>query len=372
MAGILFLGFFLASCDPDEGPGGNPPPDNDVDLTHIPYNPTPYDLEIPPGFPEMHIPPDNPLTQEGVELGRFLFFDPILSGDSTQSCGTCHMPKGNFTDNQPVSEGITGALGSRSAMPLSNIGFANNGLFWDGRAPTLEEQALQPVENPIEMAAEWEDVEERLRRHPVYQEMFRKAFGIQKASEIDRFLAAKAIAQFQRTLISAGSKFDRKVLQNDPSVFFTDLETDGFLMFFDKGQSLGFPDAECFHCHNEPLFTTEEYKNNGLDSVPDLNSFPDKGRGEVTGKVIDNGTFRIPTLRNIALSAPYMHDGRFQTLEEVLEHYNSGGHFAPNVDAGFIRPLGLTEYQKEAIIAFLHTLTDTSFINNPAFQNPFE
>ena len=360
----------LPACKDDDGP--QPPPDG-VDLTDIPFDPTSYQLETPPGFPAMDIPADNPLTEQGIDLGRHLFFDPILSVDSTIACASCHDPKFSFTDGEAFSEGVNGQLGTRSAMAIINAGFFHNGFFWDGRAATLEEQALQPVENPIEMADSWDNVEAKLQRHPMYQKKFREAFGIKNSKEITRDLAAKAIAQFERILISANSKFDRKIYQNDPDPFlFSDLETDGYFIYFDdlsNSQVAG----HCAHCHDGgPLLTSDDYFNNGIEDVASLDDFPDLGRGTVSGKRSDNGKFRAPTLRNIALTAPYMHDGRFQTLEQVIDHYNSGGHFVENVNAQSIRPLHLSEYDKQALIAFLNTFTDTSFVNNPMFQNPFE
>jgi cytochrome c peroxidase len=342
------------------------------DLEDIAYEPQAYNLEIPKGFPPMDIPPDNPLTVDGVQLGRFLFYDPILSADSSMSCSSCHLPSGNFTDNLAVSPGVQGFTGHRSAMSLLDVGFFTNGLFWDGRVRTLEEQALLPIEDPLELNTTWPEVIEKLQRHSFYPEMFRKAFGILDRSEITKELAAKAIAQFERSLISSGtSRFDRKFLAGEPFIDFSDAEFRGFDMYFDiPGSPL--PDAQCFHCHDAPLFTNNEYFNNGLQEVATLNDFADRGRGGVTGRLIDNGKFRAPSLRNIMLSAPYMHNGSLLTIEDVLDFYNEGIHFADNLDENLVIPMGLTESQKADIIAFLHTLTDTAAVNNPAYSNPFQ
>ncbi|MBR9919420.1 MAG: cytochrome C peroxidase [Bacteroidetes bacterium] len=349
--------------------------DNPVmgDLEHIAYEPMPYDLQIPDFFPEMIIPEENPLTVDGVELGRFLFYDPILSLDSTQSCASCHLVEGAFTDNLAVSFGVQGLPGKRSSMSLLNVGYYYNGLFWDGRSPNLEEQALHPIEDPLEMDNTWEVVIDRLQNHEIYPEMFRKAFGIKDREDIDRDLATKAIASFERTLISGGnSKYDRKFLAQEPGVPFTVSEFRGRDMFFDESEE-GLPDAQCFHCHGGVLLTVNDYRNNGLQEVDDLNDFEDFGLGAVTGKLIDNGKFRAPTLRNIALTAPYMHDGSIETLEEVIDFYNEGVHYADNLDENLvIQPLGLDEEMKADLLAFLHTLTDTTFLSNPAYQNPFE
>lgn len=377
---LLVIPFLWTACKDDDGntePEGGPDPD----LIAIPYNPIEVTLELHDSLPQMAIPIDNPLTEAGIELGRHLFYDPVLSLDSTVSCNSCHLLDGGFTDNLPVSEGVNGAMGRRSSMSLFNIGFANNGLFWDGRRQTLEEQALDPVEDVHELAEDWDNVELKLRRSDFYPQMFRTAFGIESRDEITRELAAKALASFERTLILfGGSVFDRFKYLNEPGLNLPDAAVDGFNMFRDV-PSDNLPDIECEHCHTRPLFTSDNYRNNGLDAVDDLNDFEDLGRGGVTMNVIDNGKFRAPTLRNIALTAPYMHDGRFETLREVIEHYNSGGHPSLNKNT-LIVPLGMEEPEVtnnvvggdaiEAVIAFLHTLTDTTYLSNPAFQNPFE
>ncbi len=337
------------------------------DLSGIPYEPEPYIVNIPAIFPELEVPADNPMTKEGVQLGRRLFYDPILSADNSMSCSTCHEPDKNFTDGFSTSFGIDGIAGTRSSMSLENIGLFYNGLFWDGRAQTLEEQALEPITNPVELNNTWENVIEKLKEDDDYPQRFRKAFGIESRNEITKELAAKAIAQFERIIISnANSRYDQF---NRGEIFPTDSEYNGFDMFFDISPDL--PDAECAHCHGGPLFTTNEYINNGLDEAPDLNDFPDLGRGAITEYLYDNGKFRAPSLRNIALTAPYMHDGRFETLEEVIDHYNSGGHYAENVDP-LINNLGLNEEEKGDLLAFLLTLTDTTYLSNPDLSNPFE
>lgn len=378
---LLLLAFVLFDACKKDDPA--PVDDEDADLAVIAYDPEPYTIPKPPKFPEIPVPPDNPVTVDGIQLGRRLFYDPLLSADSTQSCASCHLPEGSFTDNKAVSTGIDGIAGRRSSMSLLNVAYVSRPLFWDGRSPSLEDQALRPVEDPIEMHNTWANVVDKLRKHPTYPAYFRKAFGITSRKQITKELAAKAIAQFERILISSGkSKYDR-YLNGDPDAL-DDEELDGKLMFFDEGGLLGFPDAQCFHCHGGITNTGFSFFNNGLDSVASLNDFKDKGRGEVTGNINDNGRFAAPTLRNIAMTAPYMHDGRFQTLEEVVAHYSKNGKGVSNEDP-FIRQIGfpipgtnpvkysgLTAYQQRAIVKFLHTLTDPDFVNNPDIANPFK
>ncbi len=367
----MVLSFLFAACKKDVDKSVPTPTNNtpqEQDLSNIPYQPTFTNIDRPANFPIMDIPEDNPLTQEGIELGRRLFFDPILSANNKMACTGCHFPSSSFTDDLAVSTGIDNKAGTRSSMALFNTGYYTKGLFWDGRTASLEAQALEPVEDPIELNHDWSAVVEDLKTTSPYPNLFRQAFGIDNTKEITKELAAKAIAQFERTIISADSKYDRVVRGEE---FFEDEEFNGWFMFFDVGGDL--PDAECAHCHNAPLFTVNDYFNNGIDSVADLTSFKDLGLGAVTNRVFDNGKFRAPTLRNIALTAPYMHDGRFQTLEEVIDHYNEGIHYIDNVDPLLLQPngLGLSEQNKKDLLAFLHTLTDTSFVNNPAFQSPF-
>ena len=353
--------FFILSCKDKEQDG----------LAIIPYAPTPYELKFKTKnlFPNMIIPADNPLTTEGVELGRFLFFDKLLSANGEMSCASCHLPESAFTDKEATSKGVDGISGKRSSMSLANIGYVNTGLFWDGRVKTLEEQAFFPVEDPIELHSSWTKVVAKLQAHADYPTRFRKAFGIKNTAEITKELAIKAIAQFERTLISDNAKIDQ-IFRRDTSTSFTDDEYDGYLLFFNTG---GAPDAQCGHCHTSPFYSSNDFFNNGLDAAATLTDFKDLGRGQFTKKLNDNGKFRTPSLRNIELTAPYMHDGRFKTLEEVVNHYASGGHYADNVDPFIpqIKLVNMNAKQKRQIIAFLKTLTDSTFANNPAFKSPF-
>ncbi|MBK8699553.1 MAG: cytochrome C peroxidase [Saprospiraceae bacterium] len=366
MKPFSFFAFILAvactilatSCGDDDVTAGN-------ELETIPYNPKPYLPEIPAYFPKLTTPDDNPLTEEGINLGRHLFFDNILSGDNTMSCSSCHDPQKGFADGKAVSTGIDGIAGRRSSMSLVNVGFTKNGMFWDGRAAQLEDQALLPVTDPIELHTTWTDVEARLRSHTDYPTRFRKAFGIKSKSEISKELAAKALSQYQRIILSGNSKYDRIKQGLDK---YDDLELIGFSLYTDlEGSDL--PDAECHHCHQLDLATADDYFNNGLQEAASLNDFKDLGRGGFTKQLADNGKMRAPTLRNVMLTAPYMHDGSLKTIDDVLNHYNSKGKTSPNKDP-LIRDLGLTPFHKKALIAFLHTLTDTSYLTNPLLKKP--
>ena len=335
------------------------------DLIQIPYNPEPYVVQIPQGFPQLEVPSDNPMTKEGVELGRRLFYDPILSLDSTVSCASCHFPSLAFTDGSKLSTGVNNAIGRRNAMSLVNVGFYYSGLFWDGRVGSLEEQSLHPIEDPVELNLDLDVLIERLQAHADYAPRFRKAFGIEDRSQIDRTLISKALAQFERIIVAGNSKFDQ--FERGETVL-SDDEALGYSMFFDFDD--GLKDGECSHCHSVSLFTANTYHNNGLDSVgSDYTLFNDIGLG-INGIVGDTGKFRTPTLRNIALTAPYMHDGRFNTLDEVMDHYNSGVKDSRNKDP-LVANLNINEEQRNAIVAFMKTLTDTSYLLIPEVNSPF-
>lgn len=351
---VITLAVFLHSCRKD-------PIEPDVKLP--PYNPTPYNLYRGQGYPQFRLPADNALTEEGVLLGRMLFYDPILSGDNTQSCASCHNQDFAFTDNEKkFSIGITGAVGKRNSMPIFNMMF-NKNFFWDGRSPTLRHQVLQPIQDPNEMNSSLAVAVNKLRADKDYNDRFYAAFG---TYDINSEYLAKALEQFLLTLLSFESKFDKN---QRGQVMFTPSETNGFLLFNREPSNGG---ADCFHCHTMSggYFSTYAMSNNGLDTT-----FDDLGFFNVTGKETDKGKFKIPSLRNIEYTAPYMHDGRFATLEEVMDFYSEGVHpTSPNIDPLMDEiPLGLnlTTQQKQDLIAFLKTLSDTTFINNPAYKNPF-
>lgn len=361
---ILFSLFaILLSCG-----DGNGPDDMTGDLEHIAYGPQPAEYKIPPFYPKMDFPADNAPTKEGIDLGRRLFYDPILSRDSTMGCFSCHKQELAFTDGGATSIGVDGIKGRRSSMSLIDIGYNYKGLFWDGRASTLEQQALLPVEDPVELHTTWPEIELRLRRSKTYPELFRKAFGIKDRKEITKALAAKAIAQFERTIVSSGkSKFDLFKQNLD---FLDYDESEGLDMYFDK-QPFILPDAQCGHCHNDPMFTTNDYFNNGISSARFASEFIDKGRGEFTKDTNDIGKFRAPSLRNIMLTAPYMHDGSLKDIDAVMDHYMSGGHPSTRRDPLIVQ-IHLDDIQRKQVLAFLKTLTDEEVLRDTTLSNPFK
>jgi len=345
---LLFIITGLFGCS--SGGGTEPPPSGCPD-------PTPLVVETPPGFPDFaaQVPADNPMTVEGVALGRRLFYDPILSGDSTQACASCHQQASAFGDPSRVSTGIDGIEGTRQAPTIVNAAWLKDA-FWDGRTHSLEEQATKPVPNPIEMHLDWKDAIPRLEAHAEYPDLFCAAFG-DKTITMDRVV--KAIGQFERTFISYNSKYDR-FLRGEESL--TPEEEAGRTLFFtEKG--------DCFHCHGQIVGFDRSFHNTGLDSVVE-----DPGLGEITGDPNDFSKFKTPTLRNVMVSAPYMHDGRFVTIDEVLAFYNGGFHDGPTVDplirARLTRPF-LRQGQLDTLKVFLDTFTDDEFLNNPAYSNPF-
>jgi cytochrome c peroxidase len=333
------------------------------------YAPTPVVIETPSHFAKMEIPADNPFTKEGIALGRKLFHEVRLSLNNTLACASCHGANTGFSDSKKFSIGVGGEVGTRQSMALVNLGWQST-FFWDGRALTIEQQILGPVPNPIEMHLEWTDAVDRLMKDINYSNDFYRAFG---TKVITKELVAKAIAQFLRTMISGGSKFDAMYkfsnglalsqLENIRLQTVTPDEWAGY----DSFKSLN--GADCFHCHNGPNLQVQKFSNNGLDAV-----FSDLGRGAITNNSNDNGKFKAPSLRNIALTAPYMHDGRFATLEEVIEHYSSGiqasSTIDPKIEYAAQGGVQLDAIEKMQLKAFLETLTDYDFINNPDFKKP--
>jgi cytochrome c peroxidase len=388
----------------------------------IATNATPYRLTISQFFPRPDLPRDNPLTGEGVVLGSKLFFDRRLSADNSQSCASCHHPRSAFSENRRFSRGVEGEIGTRNAMPLFNLAWKNS-FFWDGRAATLREQVLQPIQNPIEMHETLTNLVAKLETlslapgfSPVtapaanstaaavfaiastaetvsgygisntwlkpgadesggtsgargvtrpagdYAALFTRAFG---SPEISADRIARALEQFLLVQVSFDSKFDRVLLDREK---FTEEEQRGFELFnteYDpRHEQYG---ADCFHCHGGPLFQSQTFANNGLDS-----EFRDLGRYNVTKRDGDQGKFSVPSLRNVAVTAPYMHDGRFRTLEDVVEHYCTGTKRSATLDPNLAKhPDGgvpLSAADKRALVAFLKTLADERFLPRPATE----
>jgi cytochrome c peroxidase len=313
---------------------------------------TPLRVEISQRLPRLAFPMDNPPTVEGFALGRRLFEEPRLSKSNNQSCATCHRQSHAFGDAIPVSHGGEGQVGRRNAMPLFNLGWGR-AFFWDGRAATLREQVLVPIQDPLEMNERLDNVVRKLSADSEYAAMFKRAFGSEGVSA-ERL--ALALEQFLFTLVSQDSKFDRAARGLDT---LTPQEARGRDLFaMEHDPRLGLAGADCFHCHGGALFTSGEFTNNGLEPRGDT------GRAAVTGIASDRGKFKTPSLRNVALTAPYMHDGRFATLEEVIDHYDHGIHQSPTLDPNIAKHprtgLGLSAADKQALVAFLKTLTDES------------
>ncbi len=355
----------IVGCKKDPPFKGEPDPLDPDSL----YVSTPYTLPalITSGLRYRKIisPADNPLTVEGIQLGRMLFYDPVLSADSSVSCASCHKQEHGFGDNIDFSTRVFGQKTTRHGSTLINQGMDRR-FFWDGRTTTLElavEDALKG-EQTFTFATSYI----RLKNQERYTKLFKKTFG--RPGDITEANIHKAIAQFLRSIVSIDSKYD---LSLRGQYTLTSDERAGFNMFTTEK-------ADCFHCHADGPFQTfanqiQLFANNGLDSVSSANDFKDFGLGDFTKNQFDNGRFKIPTLRNIEKSAPYMHDGRFKTLEEVVDFYSSGVKRAPTTDPLMTHAgqggIQLNPTEKTQLIAFLKTLTDVGFETNPAYSNPF-
>jgi len=358
---IASFSLVLESCKPDEP------------ITPEPSGPSAYPLEIPGNWPKPNILPENPLTVEGVALGRKLFYDKMLSSNGTQACVDCHHQSNGFTDlGKKVSTGAFGDIGTKNSMPLHNLNWSS-GYFWNGRQPTLESLIQEPIEAHNEMHLKIDEAVIKVKADPNYPALFNAAFPNQGVSELT---LRYAMAQFLRTIISANTAWDKIFSQNfrNPEKLMNPAQARGYLAFIDENK------GDCFHCHSpiSPFLSNSnerEFANNGLDINPDTGYF------KVTGNINDLGKFKTPSLRNLVFSAPYMHDGRFATLDEVLEHYNSGFKNSPNVDPVILTKHGdpnnnykpiprLTQQDKDDIIAFLMLITDSTLVTNPAFSKP--
>jgi len=372
---IVVYGFY--SCNKpgivDDPSLNNNDPLAALDLPPTPFNyanqSLPYFFQSQLVIQQDNTPSSNPVTDWGATLGRVLFYDKILSVNNSIACAGCHQQGLAFADDRPFSIGFDGGLTKRNSMSLINVEYYKNGKFlWDERGNSLETQTLLPVTDHIEMGMPNLDVlVERLQTKKYYPILFEKAFGNQN---ITSERVGAALAQFIRSIISYRSKFDegRTIINSVRSPYpnFTAQENEGKNLFFN-------PMLACSGCHKTETFTAPSPKNNGLE-IPSI----DQGVGAITNDLSQVGNFKVPSLKNIELTAPYMHDGRFKTLEEVIEHYNSGVQAHPNLSSQLRNPdntprrLNLTQEDKAALIAFLKTLTDQSITADVKFSNPFK
>ncbi len=313
-------------------------------------------------------PGSNPVTDEGATLGRVLFYDRKLSANNTIACASCHLQENAFTDPDQFSTGFEGGLTGRNSMGLSNARYYDNGrFFWDERAATLEDQVLMPIQDGVEMGMTLDELVVKLQSEEYYEILFEDAFG---TPEVTSERISLALAQFVRSMVSYQSRYDEGLIavggdEDDDFPNFSAIENRGKDLFF-SGRT------QCSNCHEAATFSGDRARNNGLDAV-----LTDLGVGGANGRAQDNGEFKTGSLRNIALTAPYMHDGRFSTLREVVMFYNNGIQNSPNLDNrlrmgnGGVRRMNLSPQEIDALVAFMETLTDQSFIEDPKFSNPF-
>ncbi|MFM9947104.1 MAG: cytochrome-c peroxidase [Saprospiraceae bacterium] len=325
---------FLFACEKEEAP----------------VVPTEYVLQVPEGFPNPEIPADNALTANRIALGKRLFYDPVLSKDSTRSCASCHHPQFAFSDTTAVSLGVENRVGTRNSPSLANVAYQKK-LLREGGVPTLEMQILVPIQEHNEFDFNILLVAERLNRMPEYVVLAEAAY--ERAP--DPFVITRAIAAFQRTLLSGNAPYDQWFFQGKNTAV-SPAAKRGYDLF--QSERLA-----CGKCHKGFLFTNQTFANNGLYEV-----YPDSGRMRLTGLEPDRALFKVPSLRNVALTAPYMHDGSVATLATVIEHYQTGGKPHPN-KSELLRPFTLTAQERIDLIAFLNSLTDQEFIHNPNFRN---
>lgn len=312
---------------------------------------TPLYFDIPKGFPKpIYDFKNNPLTEEGFQLGRKLFYDPILSRDSTISCASCHLQTTGFTHiDHDLSHGIEGRIGTRNSLTLQNLAWSKN-FMWDGGVNHLDVQAIAPITSVDEMDETLENVVAKLNKNEKYKELFLAAFD---TKIITGQLTLKAISQFVVSLTTSNSKYD-KVMRKEE--LFSQREQNGYELF----------KANCASCHKEPLFTNHAFENNGLAVDPTLNDF---GRMKITQNPSDSLKFKVPTLRNVQYTFPYMHDGRFKSLTQVVKHYNTLV-IDKNVSKKLAQPLGLSDNERVDLVLFLTTLTDKDFLSNDRFSYP--
>ena len=322
-----------------------------VSLAFVKKMTTPVYIDIPKNWKRPNYDfSKNPLTQEGFELGRALFYDPILSRDSTISCASCHLQATGFAHvDHELSHGIDGKIGKRNAMALVNLAWSKS-FMWDGGVNHLDMQPLNPIESHDEMDETLENVVQKLQKSTKYKALFLAAFG---GSKITGQLTLKALSQFELLLVSSNSKYD-KVMRNE--LQFTEKEQNGYALF----------KQNCASCHTEPLFTNGTFENNGLSLDSTLNDY---GRLKITNNENDYLKFKVPTLRNVQFTFPYMHDGRFKTLNDVVNHYNNIQK-TKNLARQLIQPINLSDNERVDLILFIKTLTDKEFLFDPRFNYP--
>ncbi|WP_375559632.1 cytochrome-c peroxidase [Bernardetia sp. OM2101] len=381
---LLLFSLGIYSCKEKETVS----PNSQNTVLNLPDEPFNYsNIDFPAHFsaPDLHggpqnsilnsdnTPTTNQITDAGATLGRVLFYDKNLSKNGRVSCASCHVQDKGFSDPRVLSKGFEGGNTRRHSMGLTNARFYGKGtFFWDERAATLEEQVLLPIQDEVEMGLTLDTLIARIEDADYYEPLFEDAFG-DKTVTTDRI--SKSLAQFVRSLVSYESKYDigRAGVNRatEPFSNFTEEENLGKMLFLDAFPLRG---LGCTTCHGtEAFITPQKSTNNGLDAE----STTDLGVYESTGRPQDIGTFKTPSLRNVALRAPYMHDGRFATLAEVIEHYNSGVQAHPNLEIilkdpeGNPRRMNLSQEEKDALVAFLKTLTDEKFVEDEKFSNPF-
>lgn len=331
---LLLLSLLIVSCKDDKN---DPLPVDNIAFV------------IPPGFPSPDYKfTDNAVTNERFELGRKLFYDEILSRNNTISCGSCHQQSGAFAHiDHRVSHGIDDLEGTRNSPPIFNLAWSTD-FFWDGGVNHIELQPINPIQNPVEMDLPLATAINKLSASAEYRTLFEQAYG---SDSITSQMMLRALAQFMAVMVSGDSDYD-KYMQGQTTLFDAS-ELNGLNLFRQK----------CASCHTEPLFTDLSFRNNGLDSV-----FADQGRAMITFDAADEGKFKVPSLRNIEVTFPYMHDGSVKTLDKVLEHYNTGIKNSPTVDPLLTSGLPLTLQEKADLLKFLKTLTDRTFLTNPRFS----
>jgi cytochrome c peroxidase len=322
-----------------------------------------------PVLEQDNVPENNPITNAGATLGRVLFYDVNLSANGTTSCASCHKSEFGFSDDRKLSRGFEGEETERHAMALTNARFYTPGMFfWDHRAATLEEQVLMPFQDPIEMGMTLDTLIAAVKAQGYYPPLFGKAFG---DCDVTTERIALALAQFVRSLVSYRSPYDIGRAQvtsaKDDFPNFTEEENLGKLIFMSSPNTPN--GGGCVVCHQGEVMSASDANNNGLDADWEQ----DAGVGSITGRSEDMGMFKVPSLRNVAVRARFMHDGRFSTLREVIDHYGDGVQFNPNLGVPLSKHLlNLSETDRQALVAFLQTLTDDEMLNDPKFANPFQ